>query len=56
MVDLYTSQASGEQLLDAFLADFMSELAVSLMGVRRDGVVGVVKAKNVYYEVVRWSR
>jgi hypothetical protein len=53
MVDLYTSQASGELLQDVFPPEFMGELAISWLDVRKDGVVGVVKAKNFYYEVVK---
>jgi hypothetical protein len=52
MVDLYTSQATGEQLQDEFPAEFMGELAVSLMGVRKEGV-GVVKRKEEYHEAVK---
>jgi len=52
MVDLYTGRANEDLFNNAndFPAEFMSELAVSLLGVRKEVFVGVVRPKKEYHE------
>lgn len=54
MVDLYTAHAKGEWFDggETWPAEFMSKLAVSLMGERPVGVVGQLVKRREEYHVV----